>query len=280
MVFWKPKLLMATAPARVTTARLTPRTRTAEKAVTTPMATATAMPASAASGKVMPKLLAMCAIVKPAAPARASWMIEIWPTKPVITTSDSAIRMPMSVLISALRKSNGKTTSSTAAPPPKISAERHRCCGRGASGSRRSTTSPRPGMRAPRQNSTPMMIRNASRSVVPGIATPPDCGNQDSPDASWSSESRMPMPNAATVTRPKEVNRAISAAASAGMICSGSVDGSSWVTEEARMPSEPAMNAAIRELASEIVPGETPPSIAATSFSDAARVASPNLVHW
>ena len=88
------------------------------------------------------------------------------------------------------------------------------------------------------------------------------------------------MPKAATVTRPKEVNLAISAAASAGMICSGSVDGSSWVTEEARMPSEPAMNAAIRELLSEIVPGETPPSIAATSFSDAARVASPNLVHW
>ena len=130
--FWKPKLSMATAPARVTTERLMPRTRTAEIAVRTPRATATAMPASAASGKVMPKLLAMCEIVKPAAPARASWMIEIWPTKPVMTTSDSAIRMPISVLISALRKSNGNTTSSTAAPAPKISAERNRCCGRGA----------------------------------------------------------------------------------------------------------------------------------------------------
>ena len=34
---------------------------------------------------------AMCEMVKPGAPARASWMIEIWPTKPVMTTSDSAI---------------------------------------------------------------------------------------------------------------------------------------------------------------------------------------------
>ena len=114
---------------------------------------------------------------------------------------------------------------------------------------------------------------------MPGIATPPDCGNQDSVDASWSSESRIPMPKAAAVARPKEVNRAISAAASAGMICSGSVYGSSWVTDDARMPSEPARNAAMSELLSEIVPGDTPLSIAATSFSDAARVASPNLVH-
>jgi hypothetical protein len=30
----------------------------------------------------MPKLTAMCEIVNPAAPASASWMTEIWPTKP------------------------------------------------------------------------------------------------------------------------------------------------------------------------------------------------------
>ena len=114
MVFTKPKFSIATAPARVTTARLTPRTRTAETAVIRPMTTATAMPASAATGNVMPKLTAMCEIVNPAAPASASWMTEIWPTKPVITTSDSAISVPISVLISASRKSNGNTISSTA----------------------------------------------------------------------------------------------------------------------------------------------------------------------
>ena len=40
----KPKFSMATAPASVTTDRLTPRTRTAETAVIRPITTATAMP--------------------------------------------------------------------------------------------------------------------------------------------------------------------------------------------------------------------------------------------
>jgi hypothetical protein len=175
----KPKFWMATAPARVTTDRLTPRTRTAEAAVIRPITTATAMPASAATGNVTPKLTAMCETVNPAAPASASWMTEIWPTKPVTTTSDSAISAPISVLINASRKSKGNTISSTAPASPQISPVRTRCCGRGASGSRRSTISPRPGMRDPRQNSTTTTIRNASRSVTPGSETPPDCGNQD-----------------------------------------------------------------------------------------------------
>ena len=76
----KPKFSIATAPARVTTARETPRTRTAEIAVITPMITATAMPMRPPSGKVMPKLTAMWLTVNPAAPARLSWMTEIWPT--------------------------------------------------------------------------------------------------------------------------------------------------------------------------------------------------------
>ena len=63
MLLTKPKFSMATAPASVTTDRLTPRTRTAEIAVIRPMTTATAMPASAATGNVMPKLTAMCYIL-------------------------------------------------------------------------------------------------------------------------------------------------------------------------------------------------------------------------
>ena len=135
--------------------------------------------------------------------------------------------VPISVLISASRKSNGKTISSTAAATAQISPVRIRCCGRGASGSRRSTRSPRPGMRAPRQNSTTMMMMNASRSVTPGSATPPDCGNQLCAEAYSISEYKMPIPRLAAHAMPNEVNEAISAAASAGMISNGSVCGSS-----------------------------------------------------
>src|SRR5512135_1206914 len=129
LLLTKPNFSMATAPASVTTARLTPRTRTAETAVTRPITTATTMPASAATGNVMPKLTAMCEIVKPAAPASASWTTEIWPTNPVTTTSDSAISAPISVLISASRKSNGNTISSAAPASPPISPVRARCRG-------------------------------------------------------------------------------------------------------------------------------------------------------
>src|SRR6185437_4500028 len=66
VAFTKPKFSIATAPASVTTARLTPRTRTAETAVTRPMTAATA------TGNVIPQLANMCATVNPAAPARAS----------------------------------------------------------------------------------------------------------------------------------------------------------------------------------------------------------------
>src|ERR1700744_1239650 len=76
----KPNVSIATAPARVVTARETPRTRTAEMAVMTPITTATAMPARALSGNLMPKLTAMWLTVNPAAPARLSWITEIWPT--------------------------------------------------------------------------------------------------------------------------------------------------------------------------------------------------------
>ena len=80
VVLVKPKFSIATAPARVTTARDTPRTRTAEIAVITPMITATAMPIRPPASVGMPKLTAMWLTVNPAAPARLSWITEIWPT--------------------------------------------------------------------------------------------------------------------------------------------------------------------------------------------------------
>ena len=111
---WKPKLTIATAAASVTTAR----PRRARAAPTPPSRararTAAATPASGASGKPIPASTARCETVKPATPASASCTTEIWPTKPVMTTSDSAITMPISEFVSAWRKSNGSTTSAIA----------------------------------------------------------------------------------------------------------------------------------------------------------------------
>ena len=87
----------------------------------------------------------------------------------------------------------------------------------------------------------------------------------------------MPSPVAQAI--PNEVKRASSAAASAGTICSGRVMESSWVIEAARIPNPPAISEVIRVFTIEIRFGDWPERMAATSFSDAARVASPNLVH-
>ena len=43
--------------------------------------------------------------MKPEMPASASWTIEIWPTKPVITTTDRHMIVARSDVISAWRKS-------------------------------------------------------------------------------------------------------------------------------------------------------------------------------
>jgi hypothetical protein len=279
VVLRKPKFAIATAAASVTTARLTPRTRSADTAVSSPSRTAAALPASGASGKPMPASTARCEIVKPATPARASCTTEIWPTKPVMTTSDSAISVPISEVISASRKSNGSSTSAaaqTAASGSEMTARRR---GRGAAGSRRSTSSPRLGSRAPRRNIAAMMIANATSSCTPGSAVPPEVGNQDMAETYSISEYRMPMPRPTAQAIPNEVNRASSAAASAGTIWSGSVVESSWVIEAARIPTPPAISEAISVFAVETAFGDRPPSMAATSFSDAARVASPNRVH-
>ena len=183
VVLAKPKFAIATAPARVTTVRLTPRTRSAETAVISPITTATATPASAASGKPMPASTAKCEIVKPVAPARASWATETWPTKPVMTTSDSAISAPISDTTSAWRKSNGRTTSATAQTAASGRATTSSRSGRGAAGSRCSTSSPREGIRAPRRNIATMMITNASSSWTPGIGVPSLVGNQGCTEA-------------------------------------------------------------------------------------------------
>ena len=73
--------------------------------MTIPSSTATAMPMIGASGNPIPKLTAKWEMTNPATPARVNCTTEIWPTKPVSTTSDSDISVPIRVLISASRKS-------------------------------------------------------------------------------------------------------------------------------------------------------------------------------
>ena len=90
--------------------------------------------------------------MKPEMPASASWTIEIWPTKPVITTTERHMIAARSDVISACRKSYGKTISATTAAVEPIRAFGQRRFARGASGSRCSTSSPRLGRLVPRTN--------------------------------------------------------------------------------------------------------------------------------
>ena len=76
----------------------------------------------------------------------------------------------------------------------------------------------------------------------------------------------------------KEVSLANRAAASAGTTRNGSVVVSSAATEPARIPSVRASRLASIVLASDSSSGDRPARRAATSFSDAARVASPKRV--
>ena len=56
VLFWNPNCSIATAPASVTTARLTPRTRSAETPMISPISVATSEPASGPQGKPTPAL--------------------------------------------------------------------------------------------------------------------------------------------------------------------------------------------------------------------------------
>ena len=83
-----------------------------------------------------------------------------------------------SEVISACRKSYGRTISATTAIAPAIPAVRKSRSVRGASGSRRSTSSPRFGRLVPRRNSATTIRPNTSSGCTPGIATPWSVGNQ------------------------------------------------------------------------------------------------------
>ena len=89
---------------------------------------------------------------------------------------------PIMLLVSAWRKSNGSTTRAIPHATTPITAGRTRRSGRGASGNRFSTSSPRPGRLAPRQNMAITMMTKMNRSLIPGIAWPWSFGNQERVD--------------------------------------------------------------------------------------------------
>ena len=130
------------------------------------------------SGKKMSASVANFDTANPATPDSASCTTEICPTKPVITTSESRITVPIIVLMSACRKSNGRTISATTQMTDMTIAGCVSRSGRGTNGRRCSTSSPRPGRLAPRRNSASTMTRKTKRSFMPGIAAPSAFGNQ------------------------------------------------------------------------------------------------------
>ena len=95
---------MATTPASVTTARLTPRTRRADTPTIRPTTTAADGAGERPPGKADAGVDEQVRDHEPAdTPASVTWASDTWPTNPVITTSDRQTTMPTSDSISACR---------------------------------------------------------------------------------------------------------------------------------------------------------------------------------
>ena len=70
---------MVVAAASVTTARLTPRNRSAGSPTTSPSGIAARLASSGANGKPSPHVDVRWVSTKPLTPAKAIWASEIWP---------------------------------------------------------------------------------------------------------------------------------------------------------------------------------------------------------
>ena len=86
-----------------------------------------------------------------------------------------------------------------------------------------------------------MMIRKYTTWVTPGIADPPEVGNQERLERYVMIEPIAPIARPATVTTENDMNRANRAAASAGITASAIVFGSSCVIGATRIPTPPAI---------------------------------------
>ena len=188
----------------------------------------------------------------------------------------------ISELISAWRKSKGKTISADAADEARrAAAGRSSRSGRGTIGSPCSTSSPRRGRLAPRRKSAITIRTKTSSCCTPGQRR--RRGRSGTSSASRRSRGCSgPCRSRGRQRRrsPIEVKVAKSAAASAGTTWSGQrCAGRAEVTGAASTPSVPsneARRAAV--LAIERRLGESPASMPETSFSEAARVARPKRV--
>ncbi len=93
----------ATAQANVTIARLTPRTRSAGTAITMPATSATSVPTRIGQGNGQPRSVDSVETVNAEKPANVICASEICPTKPVRTTIDRQMTIPISELARAPR---------------------------------------------------------------------------------------------------------------------------------------------------------------------------------
>ena len=122
------------------------------------------------------------------------------------------------------------------------------------------------------------MSAKTSSSLTPGQATPALVGNHVFVDAYSISDSAIPIARPHAHAIVSEVSRAKRAAARAGTTRNGNVVVSSDATEPAKIPRVPSTRPASIVFASDSSFGDRPARRAATSFSEAARVASPKRV--
>ncbi len=206
-------------------------------------------------------------MANPATPARLSCTTEIWPTKPVMTTSERTT--PISEFTSDLRREVEEDASSSAlrttASGVAISAAASAVAPQPFS-----TNCPRP-RRLP-ANASAMMISGVGNSGMPGSGV----DRQEPREARHPVEQQRPRRwRTAALARSRSMTvlraarpRALARSAAAGCPVSRFV-----VAGEVRPP---AISAAISELPAGVeARRESPRSIPEISFSEAARVASP-----
>ncbi len=156
---------------RVTTARFTPRVRSAGRPKTKPTTTAVATPSGTAASKGQPWLDTSRPAAKAPTPPSANWARDSCPAYPVTTTTLRAIMAADIELTRATFQSVGRTvaasTARTAASPSAYRGERTAAPTAG----RRSAVLPRTGSPWPRTTSTSTMTRKGTASETPVVCT-------------------------------------------------------------------------------------------------------------
>ena len=146
-----PNCSMATTPASVTTARLTPRTRRADAPTIRPSTTPATEPASGPHGKPMPASTSRCDTVNPETPASVTCASDTWPDEPRDHDQRQADHHADERQHQRLPVAERQHDQQHDTDDGQTTVGRASRCGRGAAGSRFSTSSPRVGRLAPAQ---------------------------------------------------------------------------------------------------------------------------------